>query len=243
MSVGGCAFRCGVLLHGGMDINMKSSIIIPALNESQTIGEVIRQCRQYSDEVIVVDGHSTDSTVRIAHRNHAIIVVDNQKGKGDALRQAALKATGDTLVFIDADGSHDPHDIPGLLAPIAGGEAELVVASRLLGGSSELHGGFAEFLRLSGSSFITECINKRFNTRLSDSQNGFRAIRRDVFLSLNLKSNDTTIEQEMIFQILKQKHRIVEVPSHEYARRAGESKIKLSRVWYRYLFSLISGLA
>ena len=82
---------------------------------------------------------------------------------------------------------HVPEDIPKLVEPIFKGEADHVTASRMTGGSSELHGGFDEFLRLTGSSFITACINRRYHVRLSDSQNGFRAIRSEVFLNLGLK--------------------------------------------------------
>ena len=121
-------------------------------------------------------------------------------------------------VFVDADGSHDLCDIPRLIEPIRQGEADHVTASRLLGGSSELHGGFDEFFRLPGSSFITACINWRFGVRLSDSQNGFRAIRTCVLRELALRENHTTIEQEMIMRTLRLGYRIAEVPSHESAR-------------------------
>ena len=87
--------------------------------------------------------------------------------------------------------------------PILRGEADHVSASRLMGGSSELHGGFDEFLRLTGSSFITACINWRFRVRLSESQNGFRAIRTDVLQQLPLIEDLTTIEQEMIIRTLR----------------------------------------
>ena len=81
--------------------------------------------------------------------------------------------------------------------------ADHVAASRLRGGSSELHGGFDEFLRLAGSSFITACINWRFNCQLSDSQNGFRAVRTSVLRQLDLRENTTTIEQEMTIKTLQ----------------------------------------
>ena len=142
-------------------------------------------------------------------------------------------------VLMDADGSHDPDDIPRLVAPIVEERADHVSGSRLLGGSSELHGGFDEWARLSGSSFITACINRRFKVRLSDSQNGFRAIRTDVLKKLRLRSRHTTIEQEMIVETLRKGYRITEVPAHEYPRRAGRSKISIWRHGPSYLVSLI----
>ena len=119
-------------------------------------------------------------------RNGARVMADASRGKGRAIRQAIPHIRTPVTVFLDADGSHDPEDIPLLVQPILAGDADHVVASRLRGGSSELHGGFDEFLRLAGSSFITACINWRFKCRLSDSQNGFRAVRTSVLRQLDL---------------------------------------------------------
>jgi dolichol-phosphate mannosyltransferase len=85
-------------------------------------------------------------------------------------------------------------------------------------------------------------INYRFGVRLTDSQNGFRAIRRDAALSLGLQENITTIEQEMIIKTLKKGYRITEVPAHEYARKYGDSNIKLGKVWFRYVYSWLKYL-
>ncbi len=218
------------------------TIIIPTLNEEETIATVIEQCKKYGDEIIVVDGHSTDKTQDIASRLNVKVIVDNGTGKGAALRQALSIATGDIIVFFDADGSHDPLDIPKLIRPIVEDRADHVTGSRILGGSSELFGGFNEFLRLAGSSFITECINWRYGVKLSDSQNGFRAIKRGVAIKLGLQENITTIEQEMVMRTLKKGYRMSEVPSHEHRRVVGDSKIKLSKVWFRYGYSLVKHL-
>jgi len=221
---------------------MKISVVIPTLNEEQTLAEIIEGCRPYADEILVVDGHSTDQTRAIAEAAGVRVLLDNRKGKGAALRQAIQYVSGDIIVFIDADGSHNPADIPRLVEPILRGEADHVSASRLIGGSSELHGGFDECFRLMGSSFITACINWRFKVRLSESQNGFRAIRTTVARELGLTENITTIEQEMIIKTLKKGYRMAEVPSHEHKRKMGYSKISVRKVWFRYVYSLIKHL-
>ncbi|MBF0456742.1 MAG: glycosyltransferase family 2 protein [Nitrospirae bacterium] len=221
---------------------MKVSIVIPALNEEKTIGRVIDGCRRYGDEVLVVNGPSADDTALVAIAHGARIIQDNGKGKGAALREAINNVTGELIVFIDADGSHDPDDIPRLIEPILNGKADHVTGSRLLGGSSELHGGFDEFFRLMGSSFITACINWRYGVSISDSQNGFRAIKTDVAKRLALKENITTIEQEMIMKTIKRGFTLVEIPTHEYKRQAGASKIRLTKVWFRYVYSLVKYL-
>jgi dolichol-phosphate mannosyltransferase len=221
---------------------MKTSVVIPTRNEEGMIKEIIEGCRPYADELMVVDGHSTDKTREIAEAAGVKVILDNGKGKGAALRYAATVVTGDIIVFIDADGSHDPRDIPKLVEPIIKGEADHVSGSRLIGGSSELHGGFDECFRLMGSSFITACINWRFKVILSESQNGFRAIKTDVINQLGLEENITTIEQEMIMKTLKKGFRMAEVPTHEHKRKMGYSKISLKKVWFRYVYSLIKYL-
>lgn len=218
------------------------TVVIAARNEAGTVGEIVRLCRCYAGRILVVDGHSTDGTSSEARAAGACVVLDHGRGKGDAIRTAIPLVTTPIVVFIDADGSHCAADIPRLTAPIKAGEADHVSASRLTGGSSELHGGFDEFLRLAGSAFVTACINCRFDVRLSDSQNGFRAIRTDVLRQLELRENATTIEQEMIIKTLRRGFRMTEVPSHEHARRQGRSHIRLSRVSHRYVFSLVKNL-
>jgi dolichol-phosphate mannosyltransferase len=220
-----------------------TTVVIPALNEALTIGEIIEGCFDHTDDILVVDGHSTDDTAQIARRmGTRVISDDRRRGKGNAIRSALSHLRREITVFIDADGSHIPGDIPRLVAPILEGRADHVSASRLLGGSSELHGGFDECIRLMGSSFITACINHRFKVRLSESQNGFRAIRTGVLKDLGLVENITTIEQEMIIKTLKRGYRMAEVPSHELARKAGYSKIKVQRVAVRYVYTLLKYL-
>lgn len=218
--------------------------IIPARNEEVTIAAVVSECRNYAGDVIVVDGHSTDRTAEHARRAGARVVHDEGRGKGAALRLAVEHVHTPICVFVDADGSHDPIDIPLLVAPIKARLADHVTGSRLLGGSDELHGGGDEFLRLAGSAFITYIINRRFGTRLSDSQNGFRAIRTDVFRRLPLRARHTTIEMEMIMATLAAGLRIAEVPTHELPRAAGYSKISLHNpgTWFAYGWCLLTGI-
>jgi glycosyltransferase involved in cell wall biosynthesis len=223
-------------------IDMSYSIVIPARNEEETLGEVLAAVRHFTDDLLVIDGHSTDATAAIARRYGARVIQDNGKGKGDAVRIGLVNAWYPIAVFIDADGSHEPADIPKLVAPIAAGEAELVMASRMLGGSDELYGSLSEVARLMGSLIISLAINYRYGVRLTDYQNGFRAVDTAVGRSLVLRSMTTTIEQEMAWKCLKRGYRVVEVPSHEYRRKGGVSKINALRVGHLYVFNLLCGL-
>lgn len=217
--------------------------VIAAKNEAPSIAGIIGRARPFCTRVLVVDGHSNDRTLDVARAAGAEVMVQNgAKGKGAALRCAIARVDTAITVFLDADGSHVPEDIPRLVEPILDGRADHVGASRLIGGSSELHGGFDEFFRLAGSSFITACINRRFGVRLSDSQNGFRAVRTELLQRLRLCENTTTIEQEMIIKTLKAGGRVVEIPSHEHRRCHGVSHIRVWRAAPRYVYSVARDL-
>ena len=178
------------------------TVVIAARDEEGVIASVVDEVRPFADELLVVDGHSSDRTREIAAQHGARVILDGGRGKGQALRLALDQATTGIVVFIDADGSHDPRDIPKQVAPIQANEADLVIGSRQTGGSDELHGTLEQFIRYIGSQLITLAINYRWNVRLTDSQNGFRAIRREVGTRLGLTSNLTTIEQEMLMKAL-----------------------------------------
>ncbi|HAR97813.1 MAG TPA: hypothetical protein DCS11_02720 [Syntrophus sp. (in: bacteria)] len=218
------------------------TVVIPTLNEVETLPEIIAGVRAHTDDILVVDGRSPDGTADVARSLGARVVYDHGRGKGEAIRTVIGRLDRDIVVFIDADGSHDPADIPALVSPILAGQADHVSGSRLIGGSSELHGGFDECFRLMGSSFITACINHRFRVVLSESQNGFRAIRTEVLRDLGLQEDITTIEQEMIIKTLKKGYRMGEVPTHEHRRKAGYSKITVRKVAFRYVYSMLKYL-
>lgn len=213
-------------------------VVIPTKDEEGLIAEIIEAVRPHAGEVLVVDGHSTDRTREVAESAGARVILDGGRGKGEALRLACQSTELPILVFIDADGSHDPRDIPLLVAPLRASQADLVIASRTRGGSDELHGTAEQLLRYLGSQLIMLAINYRWNVRLTDSQNGFRAIRRDTALAIGLRANLTTIEQEMLMKALKRGCRVMEVPSHEFERRWGKSKVSVWRLWWAYLWSV-----
>ena len=124
------------------------TVVIPTRNEEMTLARIIDGVRPYADEIIVVDGHSTDGTRAIAEEKGTRFILDNGKGKGAALRLSIEEASCDLICFIDADGSHDPADIPRLLEPLQRDECDMVIGSRPKGGSDELHGDIEKFTRM-----------------------------------------------------------------------------------------------
>jgi dolichol-phosphate mannosyltransferase len=217
----------------------KVTVVVPALDEEATIGQVLADVRPHSDELLVVDGHSNDRTREIAAEMGVMTVLDDGGGKGAAIRQGLQVASHPIVLFVDADGSHEPSDIARLVEPIRNNQADIVIGSRMTGGSDELFSDAAEFVRLAGSMLINLVINYRWNVRLSDTQNGFRALVREVGSALDLKENSTTIEQEMVMKALAAGHRVVNVPSHEYRRRGGRSKVVVSRIWHKYVANVL----
>ncbi len=221
---------------------MKVSVIVPVKNEAGNLAEFLPLVRPYADELLVVDGHSTDESVAIAEKHADRVVLDSGRGKGDGLRTGVREARHDVVLFIDADFSHDPHDIPKLVDAMKDEKCDHVHGSRMLGGSDELFHDIPNYFRLFGSLLITATINARFRSKITDSQNGFRAMRKTVFEALNTVENGTTIEQEMIMKTLARGYTLREVPTHEFRRRAGVSKVRLRKVWAHYIWHWVTCL-
>jgi len=156
------------------------SVIICARNEAGGIGRLIASVKPYYEEIVVVDGHSKDETAALAEQAGARVVLDNGRGKGDAYQVGIRETTGEIQVFMDADGSHDPAEIPDIIRPIEQDLADLVIGSRHRGGSDEWQGDLTTWLRAIGSGFLSVVINARWKSNLTDVLNGFRAARRSA---------------------------------------------------------------
>jgi dolichol-phosphate mannosyltransferase len=206
---------------------MKTTAIIAARNEGDVAVEVALAARAHCDEVLIVDGRSTDGSPARLRALGFTVLEDRGRGKGDAVRIGIAAATGDVLVTMDADGSHEAAEIPRLVAPILAGDADLVIGCRMRGGSDEFAGTWTMFVRLWGNNVLTQIINMRHRTHLTDTQNGFRAVRAASLGRFALTEDRHTIELEMVLQALRHGLRVCQVPSHEHARRAGQSSLSV----------------
>jgi hypothetical protein len=134
-------------------------------------------------------------------------------------------------------------DILRLLEAIQEKNCDMVIASRILGGSEELGARSCDnLLRLSGNHLGTFIVNWRWGSKLTDVQNGFRIIRRDAALELGLEEDSFAIEQEMVIKCLKRKKKIAEIPSFERKRLYGESKIRKRKEFWKFLWCFLKHL-
>ena len=219
----------------------KVSIIIACKNEGEGIKKILNSVKKYSNDIIVVDGHSNDGTLEKVKKFGASFYLDNKKGRGDALKIGIRQAKGDVLVFFDADGSHDEKDIPGLVNPILNGTADLVIGSRRTGGSFDVKVNLTGIIRAAGCDFLVSLVNHKYRTSLTDILYSFRAMRALTARKLNFKSNDFGIEQEMVVLCLKEGYKVKEIPSREKARGWGESKLH-TITGIKFILSLIKSL-
>lgn len=218
------------------------TVVIPAKNEEMNIGLVlddvnrtVQQMPGIRTEVIVVDDKSTDRTGAVAQERGAKVIRNTgPSGKGRALRLGFEHASGEVIVMMDADYSHRAEEIPAFLAAMEG-DVGLVIGSRVFGGSEEYTP-----VRALGNVFLTASMGICLGRYLSDALNGFKAFRRDITGDFRYTSKAFEIEIELIANALRKGYRVIEISSHERARRAGEAKSRVIRHGTRFLMRILS---
>lgn len=202
---------------------MKIAVIIPALNEAETIAAVIAKIpREIVQRVIIVDNGSTDQTVLIAAAAGAEIIKESRRGYGYACNAGAQAASDmDVLVFLDGDGADDPHEIPLLIVPLQHNQADLVIGSRARGqpepGALLPHARFGNWL-------TTQLMGMLYGLQVTDL-GPFRAIRQPVFADLKMQEMTYGWTTEMMVKAAKRGYRVIEVPVSYHRRAGGKSKI------------------
>jgi len=202
------------------------SVIIPVYNEKVTIEEILRRVRavDISKEIVLVDDCSTDGTREILQSlppedNFHIVYQERNQGKGAAIRAGIKKATGDYVIFQDADLEYDPQDYFELLKPLRDGRADVVYGSRFLGVHRVLL--FWNYLANKALSFLT---NALYNSDLSDMETCYKVFRREVLSSFKIRANRFDLEPEVTAKVLKRKFRVYEVPISYSGRDYSEGK-------------------
>jgi glycosyltransferase involved in cell wall biosynthesis len=206
-----------------MHHNPKISVIIPALNEEESIGQVLNDIPgEIVEEVIVVDNGSSDNTVTVAQSLGASVVLEPLKGYGAACLRgiSMLKQDTDIVVFLDADYSDYPQDLHTVVKPIINDNAEMVIGSRMSGAREK---GALLPQAIFGNKLATFLIRLFWGFRYTDL-GPFRAIKYRDLLALNMLDKNFGWTVEMQIKALKKGLRIMEVPVR-YRKRIGKSKI------------------
>jgi glycosyltransferase involved in cell wall biosynthesis len=229
---------------------LRVSILVPAFNEEKTVERVLLKLLslQIDDcEVIVVDDGSTDRTgaiVSLLASTHPPIRFFSQpsnQGKTAAVARAISESTGDILIVQDADLEYDPDEIPGVIAPIVEGVADVVYGSRFMVKRASRVLYYYHYLANKTLTFMSNILTNR---NMSDIETCYKAFHRDVIKPLVLTSKGFGMEVEITAMVCKTKARTYEVPISYYGRTYDEGKKigvwdGVAAVWYIFYFNLV----
>lgn len=206
------------------------SIVLPAKNEAAAVGKTVQKIREsYPDaEIIVVDDGSTDETADISESAGATVVRHPySKGNGAAIKTGSRAAKGDVIVFMDADGQHDPGDIPRLLERIEKGY-DMVVGARQSGSQASIGRGLA-------NGFYNQLASYMTGQKIEDLTSGFRAVKANKFREfLYLLPNGFSYPTTSTMAFFRAGYSVAYIPIHA-AKRIGKSHIRLLKDGMRFL--------
>jgi len=224
-----------------------ASVIIPTLNESDNIEELVVKINQGLDsggirhETIVVDDDSSDGTPTIVNKlskknpRNRLISRNRKEGFGSAIFDGFIKSKGDVIVTMDADFSHPPESIISLIKAV--GDDDVVVGSRYIDGG-KMNGPLYRKLL---SQIINRVIILILDLKIHDCTGGFIALKREVFNSIGeIKAKSGDFSFEIIYKAKKAGFKIIEIPFVYEWRRKGKTKTNVLKFGYNYLKSAIS---
>jgi glycosyltransferase involved in cell wall biosynthesis len=214
---------------------MRVSVVIPCLNEAETIAECVSQARAVLDanalsgEVVVIDNGSTDGSGDLARNAGAHVVVEPRRGYGSAYLAGLEAARGDYVVMVDADLTYDFGEIPSFVRELEAG-ADVVIGNRM----QNIKPGAMPLLSRLGNPLLSGFLNILHRTNIHDAHCGMRALRRDVVPALNLRTVGMEFASEMVIRATRERLDVREVPISLHPR-VGESKLSPFRDGWRHL--------
>jgi glycosyltransferase involved in cell wall biosynthesis len=209
------------------------SVVIPTLDEAANLPHVLARIPEIVDEVVLVDGHSRDGTIDVARtiRPDVRVVLQNGRGKGNALACGFAAATGDIIVMLDADASNDPAEIPQFVAALLAGN-DFAKGSRFaLGGAST----DITPIRALGNRMLGLAVNVLFGTRYTDLCYGYNAFWNHCLPHMHVTCDGFEVETLIHVRVARAGLEVVEIGSVEYERLHGESKLSAVRDGLRIL--------
>jgi hypothetical protein len=217
--------------------NATVSVVIPTLNEASNLPHVLTRIPAMVDEVVLVDGHSVDDTIAVARmvRPDIRVVLQDTRGKGNALACGFAAASCDIIVMLDADGSTDPAEIPRFVDALLDG-SDFAKGSRFLpgGGSADITG-----FRSAGNRMLGSVVNTLFRTHYTDLCYGYNAFWRDCLPHMHVNCDGFEVETLITIRVARARLAVYEVPSHEHERLNGESNLNAVRDGLRILRTII----
>jgi glycosyltransferase involved in cell wall biosynthesis len=202
---------------------LTSTLLLPTLNEIEAVRVIIPQIRrEWIDEIIAIDGGSTDGTVQFMQGQGIRVESQSARGYGQGMLQGLQVARGDIVVEFTPDGNALPEDIPRIIAKVREGY-DLVIASRYLGGT---HSDDDDWLTAFGNKLFTATVNVLFRSRYTDVLVGFRAFRRDKALRLGFDARGLSWPCQSSIRFARAKMRVAEIPAREPARIGGTRKMR-----------------
>jgi glycosyltransferase involved in cell wall biosynthesis len=213
------------------------SVVIPTLNEAANLPHVFARVPSGIHEVVLVDGHSTDSTISVARelRPDVRVILQSGRGKGNALACGFAAASGDIIVMLDADASTDPAEIPRFIGALMDG-ADFAKGSRFLpgGGSTDI-----TRIRAAGNRLLGLGVNVLFRTSYTDLCYGYNAFWRECLPQMQVTCDGFEVETLINVRIARAKLRVVEVPSTEVDRMHGVSNLSAFKDGRRVLMTIV----
>ncbi|UCD64214.1 MAG: glycosyltransferase family 2 protein [Candidatus Zixiibacteriota bacterium] len=205
------------------------TVIIPVYNEASTIRELVSRVKASpveDKEIILVDDFSTDGTRELLDTEmrsevDKVLLQPRNYGKGFALKTGFQHASGDIVIIQDADLEYDPGQYPDVIRPIVEGKADVVFGSRFMGGGPHRVVYYWHYV---GNRLLTTLSNMFTNINLTDMETCYKAFRRDLIQSIDIKEHRFGFEPEITAKVAKRKARIYEVGISYYGRTYDEGK-------------------
>ncbi len=218
---------------------VQSSLIILTRNEIEGLKTLIRRIPfEFVDEYFAIDYNSTDGTVEFFKKHQIEVVVQNKPGRGRAFALALRRARGKYLVFFSPDGNENPADIGALIRLLQAGN-DLVLASRFMRGSRNEEDDKIIKPRAWANRLFTLAVRIIWGGNVTDSINGYRAIKKASLKRLRLDATGFAVEFQMTIRALKAKMKIAEVPTIEGNRIGGESTSTAIPTGLKFIYYLL----